>query len=305
MPAGAGEHAAAPSRDEGRFVILGDLQRRSRIEFWRERNERETERIFRLVLAERPEFVVLLGDLVFRGSSARDWERFDALLAPWLEAGIEVLPILGNHDYWLNAPRALALYFRRFPHLHHARWYTRTRHGLGLVFLDSNRLHARGEDWRAQQRWLERELGRLDDDPGVRGTLVFVHHPPFTNSTVTGDSAWVKRDLVPLFHRASKTLAMISGHVHSYERFIREGKFFLVAGGGGGPRVRLASGARRRHEDDLCAGPPLRLLHFLVAHVRSGGLEIVAKGLDKVTGSVLPFDRFHLLAMADRRTSVP
>jgi hypothetical protein len=74
----------------------------------------------------------------------------------------------------------------------------------------------------------------------------------------------VQQVLVPPFVQANKTLAMISGHIHSYERFSRAGKTFLVTGGGGGPRVKLATGQRRRHADDLFAGPPLRWFHFLM-----------------------------------------
>eukprot|EP01102_Stenamoeba_stenopodia_P008290 TRINITY_DN236_c0_g3_i1.p1 TRINITY_DN236_c0_g3~~TRINITY_DN236_c0_g3_i1.p1 ORF type:complete len:232 (-),score=72.79 TRINITY_DN236_c0_g3_i1:154-768(-) len=38
-------------------------------------------------------------------------------------------------------------------------------------------------------------------------------------------------------------MIMISGHVHSYERFHKHGKWFVVSGGGGGPRAPL----RKRH----------------------------------------------------------
>src|SRR6185503_5323532 len=99
--------APADSHRALRFAIVGDLQRRSPLEFWRERNDRETERIVQEVVRVRPELVVLLGDLVFRGSSAADCKLIDAQLAPWTEAGIEILPILGNHDYWMNPARAL------------------------------------------------------------------------------------------------------------------------------------------------------------------------------------------------------
>jgi hypothetical protein len=37
---------------------------------------------------------------------------------------------------------------------------------------------------------------------------------------------------------------MLSGHVHGYERFIINGRTFVVTGGGGGPRVEYHVGYR-------------------------------------------------------------
>ena len=274
--------------------MVGDLQRTSRAEIWRESNGGERERIVRQVAAERPDFVVLLGDLVFRGSSHRDWREFESLMAPIREAGIPILPILGNHDYWISRRPALANYFGSFPHLTGRRWYSAAYGPLGLVLLDSNRRFLSALRWREQVAWYESELEEFEKDRTVKGVLVFVHHPPYTNSTVTSDEAHVQSNFVPAFQRASKTLAMLSGHVHSYERFARAGKAFLVAGGGGGPRVRLATGRRLRHPDDLFCGPPLRLFHFLLLTLSAEGVEVEARGLPKHGETFAPMDRFLL-----------
>jgi hypothetical protein len=104
----------------------------------------------------------------------------------------------------------------------------------------------------------------------------------------------VQQTLVPPFVQAHKTLAMISGHIHSYERFLRTGKTFLVTGGGGGPRVKLATGQRRRHVDDLFAGPPLRWFHFLILAPTPTGIEIEMRGLPKCGSTFETLDRFLL-----------
>ncbi len=121
---------------------------------------------------------------------------------------------------------------------------------------------------------------------------MFLHHPPYTNSRVTSDTLHVQRHMVAPFQEARKTLAMLSGHVHSYERFERGGKVFLVTGGGGGPRVNLAEGARRRHSDDAFAGPPLRSFHYLNFTLGDAGLEVEALGLEKGGEEFAPMDRF-------------
>ncbi|MGE5277185.1 MAG: metallophosphoesterase family protein [Acidobacteriota bacterium] len=293
LPRASRSEPLAPVRS-GRFAVVGDLQRTSRAEIWRESNGGERERIVRQVASERPDFLVLLGDLVFRGSSRRDWRQFDALMAPIREAGIPILPILGNHEYWISRRGALANYFASFPHLTGRGWYSAAYGPLGLIFLDSNRRFLSALRWREQVAWYERELEEFEDDRARKGVLVFVHHPPYTNSTVTSDEAHVQREFVPAFQRASKTLAMLSGHVHSYERFARAGKTFLVAGGGGGPRVRLATDRRRRHADDLFCGPPLRHFHFLLLALSQEGVEVEARGLPKRGETFAPMDCFLL-----------
>ena len=74
---------------------------------------------------------------------------------------------------------------------------------------------------------------------------------------------------------------MVAGHVHSYERYTRAGKTFLVTGGGG-PRMRLATGRRQRHGDDCFAGPPLRGFHFLLLTLLPSGLRIEMQGLQQL-----------------------
>jgi hypothetical protein len=278
----------------GRFAILGDLQRTSRAEFWRESNTGESRRLVAEIASRGPDFVVGLGDAVFRGSSATDWRRFDALTAPLRDTGVPFLPILGNHEYWMRKEPALRNYFGRFPRLAGRRWYAEEWGSLGLLFLDSNDGALGPGAWAEQAAWLGATVARLDAQPGTRGVLVFSHHPPYTNSTVTGDEIHVQRAFVPLFASAKKTLAMVSGHVHAFERFIRGGKTFLVAGGGGGPRARLARGEASRHADDAFDGPAVRPFHFLICRPAATGLEVEVVGLEKGGDDFRSLSRFAL-----------
>jgi hypothetical protein len=87
---------------------------------------------------------------------------------------------------------------------------------------------------------------------------------------------------------------MISGHVHSYERFLREGKTYIVAGGGGGPRAPLAEGRRRRHADDLFSGGAVRAFHYLRFRPEEPGLEVEVRGIEKDGSGFEAIDRFRL-----------
>lgn len=278
----------------GRFAAVGDLQRTSFAEVWRESNDLERQRVVGSVAGDAPDFVALLGDLVFRGSSAAEWSRFDALAAPLREARIPVVPILGNHEYWTARRPAMAHFFARFPGLAGRHWHAARYGPLAILALDSNIRFLPPAAWEEQRAWLAAELARADEDPEIRGVIALVHHPPYTNSTVTKDEVHVQRDFVPPFEKSRKTIAMLSGHVHSYERFSRGGKTYVVAGGGGGPRVRLAAGARRRHADDLFEGPAVRHFHYLVGTVGVEGIGFEMKGIPKGGSEFEALDRFLL-----------
>lgn len=277
-----------------RFSVVGDLQPTSGLEVWRESNHAERRAIIRAIAHEKPDFLALLGDLVFCGSSAAAWADFDRLCAPLRSERIHAIPVLGNHEYWVKRRVALANFFSRFPDLRGRHWHPASYGPLGLIFLDSNYHWMSAALWRSQRTWYQEALARFDAAPSTRGVLVFLHHPPFTNSRVTSDTMHVQRDLLAPFQQSEKTLAMISGHVHSYERFERSGKVFLVTGGGGGPRVSLAEGPRRRHSDDAFAGPVLRAFHYLNVGLGDTGLDVEVLGLEKGGESFSPMDRFAL-----------
>jgi 3',5'-cyclic AMP phosphodiesterase CpdA len=279
----------------GRFAIVGDLQETSRLEFWREDNTEERAILVRSIAEQRPAFVVLLGDLVFDGSSPAHWRRFDALVAPLREARVPMVPILGNHDYWWGKAKNLQYYSERFPELEGSRWHRRRFESIELLFLDSNYGSQSGAEWRQQVRWFVDALARADDDASCRAALVFVHHPPFTNSSVTRGSEIVRRYFVDPFLAARTTRAMVSGHVHSYERFERSGKTFIVSGGGGGPRVRLLVERRSRYGDLYRPiSRARRPFHYLSMQMKVDRLAVEVLGLEKGGRSFTPMETFDL-----------
>ena len=270
-------------RDDPRpLVLVGDTQRTAIPEtlIGREQNDAERARIVEAIVAEAPALLVILGDLVFDGSSPSHWSRFDTLTEPIRDADIPVLAVLGNHEYWMGEPVALPNAYQRFPSLKQSHWQVQILRGLALVLLDSNWNPAKQARWQKQLEWYRHTLEDLDADDSVRGVLVLLHHPPYSNSTVTGDTPRVQSDFVSDFLAAAKTLAMISGHSHAYEHFVAQNRHFIVSGGGGGPRVTLLEGEDARHRD-LFEGTSPRPFHYLVVDPRPDGVRISARGFDK------------------------
>lgn len=295
---------AVPGR-EATVAIVGDTQRTSFQEctIGREVNDREQHILLESLRRAAPELVVLVGDAVFDGSAQDHWRYFDWLMRGLVADGRSLLPVLGNHDYWGDDASALAHVRERFPRLRGATWYADVWGSVGMIWLDSN-ASALGGAWARQRQWYEAKLAELEARPDVRGVLVFLHHPPFTNSTVVDPDEAVREAFVGRFCASPKTLAMFSGHAHGYERFVRgsaEGcgdrpRQFVVSGGGGGPRpAALRAAADTGQVDSFDAAAP-RPLHYVLLTQREAGLTAKVVGLrtgDRVTRELeryeLPF----------------
>jgi hypothetical protein len=281
-----------PPALRGHFAVIGDLQSTMSVEAWRENNDPERRRLLPEVARRNPAFVVMVGDLVSWGGSTERWKEFDERTKGLRSRAIAVLPVPGNHEYFGGAD--LGLYFAHFPGISGKRWYERRYGPLALVFLDSNATELDPSAWNEQRTWYDATLDRLEKDDGVRGILVFLHHPPITNSSVVDDDPHVLEAFVPHFLEKTKTLAMITGHAHGYERFERQGKAFIVTAGGGGPRSALRQGDERRHADDLFHGPPLRHFNFVEFTVESKALHAVVVGLPKGETTFCQMEEFDL-----------
>ncbi len=265
----------------GTLVVLGDTQRTTWPELLIGRENNESARralIDKLAREERPALLVHLGDLVGWGSSSSEWEYFDGLMSALTSQGTPIHPVLGNHDYWGLDVLALQNARRRFPELAPLTYRTLRYRDLGLVLVDSN---LGGTQAAEQASWFEAALAGFEQDASVAGVLVFTHHPPFTNGRAREDDPYVGRALLPAFFRATKTVAMLSGHVHGYERFEVSGKAFVVSAGGGGPRVEYKVGRDAPHPAAYVAPDAgRRAFHYVVIDPEAGGLRFTVKCLE-------------------------
>lgn len=266
----------------GDLLAVGDFQRTSRFEQWilrREQNDSARARVVREMSRELDVGgLVLLGDLVFDGSSCSDWEAFDELFAPLAQSGVVLA--LGNHDYWGPDALACANLEPRFPWIEHQTWGVSRWDEVAIVWLDSN---AHIDE---QAEWLDSTLAELDAP-----VIVATHHPPYTNSTVTGDEPHVQDAFVSRL--TPNVRLFLSGHAHAYEHFEKEGVHYVVSGGGGGPRVQLLRGDEARHED-LFDSPSPRPFHYLRIRQHSDGLEVIVRGFQK-DRAVYELDRFRVM----------
>ena len=273
------------------FIIVGDTQGTSHWEFWRERKHRERTFIIDEITKHEPAFVIHLGDLTTRGSSEKHWQEFDDRHKELRKMKIPYFPILGNHEFYGNDKKAQQNYFKRFPYLEKRRWYSFAWKNVGFILVDSNFSSLTKEQVEEQSKWYLGELERLNRDERVSFIIVCCHQPPFTNSRVVRPSEKVKVYSADPFLQFRKTCLFFSGHSHSYERFQRKDKYFIVSGGGGGPRHKVSIDPTKRRYQDLYWGPDLRFFHFCEIESRDGALvfRVLRLETDETFSVVDPF----------------
>lgn len=242
--------------------------------------------------------IVLVGDLVYNPASRNDWRRFDALVAP-LAAEVPVLPAMGNHDYYcvlvvlctqLVVPGNV---LGRFPWLEPGKPYAVDHDNVVLVFFDSE------VALESQGRWLR---GRFRDfESRFDAMLIFVHRPPYTESSVAGlePDADVQAHLVAALSETSLVQIVISGHAHGYEHLFVDGIHHVVSAGGGGPRSMLSADRphdvyRGRDCATSASGGVLRPFNYLLVTPSAEEIRIDVHGFCRGDAAVGLLESFRV-----------
>jgi hypothetical protein len=203
----------------------------------------------------KPAFVVITGDIPWRGAVSEDWQAFDSETKPIADAHIPILPTLGNHEYYNRLFRrsresGLDNYYARFPQIPHrpgAPWYAARYANCYFLFLDSDDDDSAGSP---QLQWLQKQLQSIPVD--IDFVFPIIHRPPYTAATdglhrpraAELAIAHILEDRQKLAPRPQ--IVMFAGHVHNYERYVHGGVDYIVTGGGGASPHPL-----KRSPDDL------------------------------------------------------
>ncbi len=170
------------------------------------------------------------GDLVQEGARMQDW--FDYFRALQNVGGSRVTyAAIGNHEYRSDANTN---YWQNFFRLNaHDAHYSAYLGGVHLMVLNSN-----FEDDQTlvfpQLNWLMSELSKP-----AKWKVIMFHHSPYSLGFFDGPGAIRKEHIVlreffvPLFEAYGVDL-VLTGHTHIFERSVKDGIQYLVAGPAGG-----------------------------------------------------------------------
>jgi acid phosphatase type 7 len=250
-----------PSGRPLRIVVYGDMR------FTDAANTSDTHPGARKWLAqkvgeEKPDLLLITGDMPFHGSNADDWKVYFRETALWTQEHLRVYPTIGNHEI-LPDPRAgIANYFAAYPQIDHHRWYSVQMGNIYLITLDSSNLLSANS---AQHRWLESQLEHL---PPSADFVFFLFHVPLVSDLQTAFMLGIPDpDTLALRHyleaRAAASHAkfvVFNGHIHNYERFEMNGITHVITGGGGAKPYPVFI----RGDEDLYRARTYPNFHYLV-----------------------------------------
>ena len=227
------------------------------------------------IAEEKPDAVLMSGDLPWHGGDANDYDEYRAETKSWRDARLFVYPALGNHEFagLSSEQQCLENWWKAFPELRGRRWYSvQLGDDVYILNLDSNSSLLPGSE---QRQWIRAQLEHLP--ASVRFVFINLHHPPVVDVQPHGDASHNGR---PNEHALAEYLAqapeksrvrfvVAAGHVHNYERFYQDGIVYLVSGGGGAkPRPIVRTPA------DLYQDPAFPNYHYL--KFVEGGDRLVA-----------------------------
>jgi hypothetical protein len=191
------------------------------------------------------EFVLMLGDNLYGGESARDYaKKFENIYQKLLGAGIKFYATLGNHD---NSNQR---FYKQF-NMDGKEYYSFKKDNARFFSLNSNYLDQR------QIKWLEGEL----QGSGSEWKICFFHHPPYSSGKQHGSDKQLRQVLEPLFLKYGVNV-IFAGHEHFYERIKpQNGIYYFISGAGGKLRpgdVRASGLTEKSFDQDL---------HFMLVEI--------------------------------------
>jgi acid phosphatase type 7 len=217
-----------------RIVVYGDMR------FTDPSNTSDTHPGARKWLAQRvgeekPDILLLTGDMPFHGSDAADWQQYQDETALWTQERLRIYPTIGNHEGLPDPVSGMRNYFAAYPQLERHPWYSVQLGNIYLITLDSTTFLNKG---RSQRRWLEGQLAHL---PAAVDFVFFLFHVPLVSDLQTAFVLGIPDpSTLDLRHfleaRAAASHAkfvVFNGHIHNYERFEMNGITHVITGGGG------------------------------------------------------------------------
>ncbi len=180
----------------------------------------------------KPEFVVILGDLVNQEGNTEQIREF-LRISRKMDPSIPVYYVAGNHDVGrVPTPELLAAYRETF-----GRDYYSFREGpvYGIVLNSSLMVAPQNvkADYEEQLSWLKKELETARKSDAGR-IVVFQHHPYFLEDVNEADSYGNiplerRRVMLEILHEYDVQY-VFAGHIHSHS-IVKDGRLDLVAVG--------------------------------------------------------------------------
>ena len=201
------------------------------------------------------EFVLMMGDNLYGGESAADFEaKFSNVYKQLLDDKVKFYASLGNHDLPIQTN------YVNF-NMNGKEYYRIKKGNVAFYALNSNYMDKK------QVQWLEDELAKDTSD----WKICFFHHPPYSSAGKHGSDKQLREIVEPIFVKYGVNV-VLTGHDHVYERIKpQKGIYYWVSGAGG----KLRSGDVK-DTSPLTAKGYDRDMHFMLFEVAGDQLYFQA-----------------------------
>jgi hypothetical protein len=254
------------------------------------------------IAADKPDAVLLSGDIPWHGGQAGDYAVYRSETKIWRDAHLRIYPALGNHEFSGTAApdrQCLENWWSAFPELRSRRYYSvQLGDSVYVLNLDSNSPLTPASE---QIAWVSEQLANLPAT--ARFVFLNLHHPPVVDVQKDGDDshngrpneAALARFLAAAAPRSRARFVVAAGHIHNYERFYQDGVVYLVSGGGGAKPRPV-----ERESKDLYQDPGFPNYHYVKLAVNGAKLQGTMIRVSDPLASTPSWeekDRFEVLAV--------
>jgi acid phosphatase type 7 len=248
-----------------------------------------------------PGVLMITGDMPYFGGRKEDWQVYRDETKSWAAQHMLVLPTIGNHEVRGGTEKGIANYFANYPGLKGHRYYSVLMGSVEVISLD---MTSPSGGTSTQATWF---AAQLDHVPKQVEFLFIMYHTPwvvdqqsqlFTN--LPSKEALTLRHLMEIhLHKLHAKVIVVSGHIHNYERFERNGVEYVTSGGGGAEPYPLLF----RGSADLYRDTGFPVYHYLTMDYEHGKIHAVmwkVKDPNAETLDVEKKDEFTIVAEPEK-----
>jgi len=194
-------------------------------------------------LEPTPKFAICLGDIVLRGGNEAVWENFWRRSKP-LTDKMPLYFARGNHEE--NDEASNLVFSEQTGILPDRFYYSFSWSSSFFIILDS---FIKGEEnsiGTRQFKWLNTQLDSVSALSQIMNVFVFLHHPVFPQGKYRNTNMNNAEEVHNLFKLHPKIKAVIVGHDHLFNKYIKDDITYITSGGGGSP-LHHGSGGNYYH----------------------------------------------------------
>ena len=244
-----------------RFVVIGDTGSGT------DRQQQLADLLIRYKEKFPFEFVLLLGDNLYGGENAKDYDKkFAGVYKKLLDAKVKFYASLGNHD---TANQRLYEHFN----MNGKEYYSFKKGKVAFWALNSNYMDQH------QIKWLEDDLAKNNSE----WKICFFHHPLYSSGKAHGPDEELRKVVEPILLKHGVSI-VFAGHEHFYERIKpQKGIYHFISGAGGKLRsgdVKASSITEKSFDEDL---------HFMLIEIVDDQLhfQVISRSGKTVDSGIL------------------